>query len=103
MLVSPAPTLFKAMTALRGPTFQQGLDAALDRAQAAQAEGDERQLWEVFGTSDDFTGADTLRRLGGARADLVHKVEIKGCGHFFMRPEDGIALRGAIADWISGK
>jgi hypothetical protein len=95
MLVSPAPTLFKAMTALRGPTFQQGLDAALDAAP------DGETLWAVFGTADEFTGAATFRSLGGSRTDLIHKVEIEGCGHFYARGEDGRALRAAIAEWIA--
>lgn len=106
MLVAPAPTMFKALSVVRGPSFQQGLEAALDRAAAARGAGDgrdKRQLWEVFGTADEFTGVAGLRALGGARSDLVHKVEIEGCGHFFARPEDGRALREAIADWIGGK
>ncbi|CAK9786942.1 hypothetical protein CC85DRAFT_302943 [Cutaneotrichosporon oleaginosum] len=95
MLLSPAPTLFKAMTALRGPTFQQGLEAALDAAPDAHS------LWAVYGTADEFTGVATLRQLGGRRTDLIRKVEIEGCGHFYARTEDARALRAAIAEWIA--
>lgn len=87
LLVSPAPTLFKALTALGGPTFAQGLEGALAAAPVAC----------VFGTSDDFTGAGTLRALGG---DRVRKVEIDGCGHFYTRGEDGEQLQQAIRHWI---
>lgn len=104
MLVAPAPTMFKALSVMRGPSFQQGLDAALTRAEVAKnGEGEERdnqQLWEVYGTADEFTSASTLRALGGKRTELVHKVEIEGCGHFFVRAEDGRALREAITEWI---
>lgn len=87
MLVSPAPTLFKALTALGGPTFQQGLDATLAQTSVVC----------VFGTSDDFTGASTLRALGGNR---VRKVEVEGAGHFYNRREDGVQLQAAISEWI---
>ncbi|BEI91306.1 uncharacterized protein CcaverHIS019_0401260 [Cutaneotrichosporon cavernicola] len=95
MLVSPAPTLFKAMTVMCGPTFQQSLDAALNAAP------DGETIWAVYGTSDEFTGVSTLRALGGRRADLIHKVEIEGCGHFYARGEDGRSLRSAIEEWIA--
>lgn len=87
MLVSPAPTLFKALTALGGPTFQQGLDATLAQTSVSC----------VFGTSDDFTGASTLRALGG---DKVRKVEVEGAGHFYNRREDGEQLQAAIKEWV---
>lgn len=90
MLVSPAPTLFKALTALGGPTFAQGLEATLAATSVVC----------IFGTSDDFTGAATLRALGG---DQVRKVEIEGCGHFYSRREDGEQLRQAISEWIGRK
>lgn len=102
ILVSPAPTLFKAMTLLSGPTFATGLDAALDRAAASRESGkDARSLWVVFGDKDDFTGAATLRALGGDKKDEIVAVEISGCGHFYARVEDGDAAEKAIAAWIS--
>lgn len=88
MLVSPAPTLFKALTALGGPTFAQGLDATLAATSVVC----------IFGTSDDFTGASTLRSLGG---DRVKKIEVEGGGHFYARREDGEQLRAAITEWIN--
>ncbi|TXT07120.1 hypothetical protein VHUM_03290 [Vanrija humicola] len=94
MLLSPAPTLFKALTLLSGPTFAQGLDAAL-------ADTTPRALWLVYGTADDFTGADTLRGLGGADKERIVRTEIDGCGHFYARAEDAAALKAAVDAWIS--
>lgn len=88
---------------MAGPTFASGLNAALDRAAEARARGDSRTLWVVYGTSDDFTGVSTLSALGGERHEDIVFVEIEGCGHFYVRDEDGVALRRAIAEWISGK
>jgi pimeloyl-ACP methyl ester carboxylesterase len=112
LLISPAPTLFKAMSLFSGPTFAAGLENALDRSEAAQvgtetASGQalsgnsNSSLWLVFGDADDFTGAATLRALGGRRKDLVAMVEIPGCGHFYARDQDGVELRKAVTEWIS--
>ncbi|KAL1405511.1 hypothetical protein Q8F55_009148 [Vanrija albida] len=93
MLVSPAPTLFKALTLLSGPTFAQGLAAALGDATP-------RTLWLTYGTADDFTGADTLRGLGGEDKERIVRTEIEGCGHFYARPQDARALKAAVGAWI---
>lgn len=94
MLLSPAPTLFKALTLLSGPTFAQGLEAAL-------GDTTPRSLWLVYGTADDFTGADTLRQLGGDEKERIVRTEIDGCGHFYARAQDARQLTTAVDSWIS--
>jgi hypothetical protein len=89
------------MCVFAGPTFTAGLSSALDRAIAARAAGDSRSLWHVYGDKDDFTGAATLRVLGGERRNEITSVEVPGCGHFYTRAEDGAALRKAVGEWIS--
>lgn len=91
ILVSPAPTLFKALTVIRGPTFLNGLETTLAAT---------RKVVCVFGTNDDFTGAKTFQELGG---DRVRKVEVEGAGHFYDRKEDALALQTAIKEWIGAE
>lgn len=103
MLVSPAPTMFKALTIFSGPTFAQGLEAALDRAEGATPAGDARSFWLLYGDNDDFTGVETLRALGGTRKEEITTVEVPGCGHFYAQREDAAAAQEAIVAWISGQ
>lgn len=105
MLVSPPISVFGWTAYFSSTSFTRSLKETIDSlcgrqtGEAVRQPSSKHPAVLIYGTRDEFTGAQAYRQL---RENLpsLHMVEVEDGGHFYRSEQEGASLDEALLDWL---